>query len=230
MEKTKAKILFVEDDISLGMVVKDYLTISKFEVILCDNGISAWETFPHHQFDLCILDVMLPKMDGFALAESIRKINEQIPIIFLTAKASFDDKIAGFKTGADDYITKPFNIEELVYRIEVFLKRTKSGSVPKDYYELGNYFFDYHNLSLTIKGKTKKLTQKEADILHLLCIHSGTVIKREEVLNKIWGDDDYFLGRSLDVFISKLRKYLKDDSNIKIQNYHSVGFKLCIEK
>lgn len=228
MEKSKAKILLAEDDKSLGLVIKDYLALSGYDCTLKDDGLSAWSTFQSFQFDLCILDVMLPRMDGFCIAEKIREINTNVPILFLTSKQSKEDKITGFKTGADDYITKPFNIEELVFRIEVFLKRSQNGSSNEKALQIGQYAFDYHDLLLK-KGEQKQpLSQKEADILHLLCLNIGGIVKREDLLNTIWGSDDYFKGRSLDVFISKLRKYLKDDPKIEIQNLYSVGFRLKI--
>lgn len=228
MEKNKTAILLVEDDQNLGIVVRDYLNISGYLVDLAENGQSGWETFAAHSYDLCILDIMLPKIDGFTLAEMIRKQNEMIPIMFLTAKASIDDKLKGFRLGADDYMVKPFHIEELMLRIEVFLKRSKNGGSPKSIFQIGKYIFDYQNLILDFSGGNRNLTQKEADLLRNLCLHKGEVLKREDILNAIWGNDDYFTGRSLDVFISRLRKYLKEDPAIEIQNLHSVGFRLNI--
>ncbi|MGL4364383.1 MAG: response regulator transcription factor [Bacteroidales bacterium] len=225
-------ILLVEDDENLGRVIKDYLTICNFQVQLCNNGELGWNVYKQNVFDLCILDVMLPQRDGFTLAEMIRKENPSVPILFLTAKAAKEDVINGFKIGADDYITKPFNIEELVLRIEVFLKRSQKDSVIQavQVYQLNEYTFDYLNLSLSHpEAKDENLTQKEADVLQILCHHQGNVVKREEILRQIWGNDDYFAGRSLDVFISKLRKMLKADNNIEIQNVHGVGFKLIVK-
>ena len=224
----KPKLLIVEDDNNLSLVIKDYLILSGFDVTLCENGKSGWETFASACFDLCVLDVMLPELDGFTLAEKIRQQNTAVPILFLTAKSDKDDKIKGFKLGADDYILKPFNIEELVLRIEVFLKRSQKQTAPKDTFTLGKYVFDYLNLSLQFDGKTQKLTQREAELLKLLCQNEGNITKREDILVQIWGEDDYFLGRSLDVFISKLRRYLKDDASVTIVNHHSVGFQLNI--
>lgn len=225
----KAKILLVEDDESLGLVIRDYLMLSGYDCILNDNGELAWKTFQSLKFDLCIFDVMLPNMDGFSLAEKVRRINTNVPILFLTSKQSKEDKILGFKTGADDYITKPFNIEELVLRIEVFLKRSLSHSNTEKIFQIGKYTFDYQNLSLRKDSSVYPLSQKEADILHIFCQNPGCIIKREDLLNSIWGTDDFFKGRSLDVFISKLRKYLKDDPSIEIQNLYSIGFRLKIE-
>lgn len=229
MTKSKPQILLVEDDENLGRVIKDYLTICNFEVSLCPNGEIGWNQFKSATFDACILDVMLPQRDGFTLAEMIRKENELIPILFLTAKSSKEDVINGFKIGADDYITKPFNIEELVLRLDVFLKRSKgNNNAQKDNFEIGNYHFDYPNLSLKYEQESQSLTQKEADVLRILCMHAGNVVKREDILLPIWGSDDYFAGRSLDVFISKLRKFLKNDTRVEIQNVHAVGFKLMV--
>jgi DNA-binding response OmpR family regulator len=227
----KPLLLLAEDDASLGMVVKDYLNISGYEVFWCEDGKMAWESFQKNKFDLCLLDVMLPEMDGFDLANSIRQLNPEIPILMLTAKSLKEDKIKGFKLGADDYIVKPFNIEELVFRIEVFLRRSKStgnkeNTQKVNLNQIGNYLFDYDNLTLQRQDDIKNLTQKEADILKLLLEQKGQVVKRSEILIKVWGEDDFFLGRSLDVFVSKLRKYLKDDTNIEIQTIYGVGFKL----
>lgn len=226
----KAKILVVEDDNSLGYIIQDNLTIKNYDVVLCKNGQDALNIYEKHNFDLCLLDIMLPKVDGFQVAEYIRKSNQQVPIIFLTARSMQEDKLNGFKIGADDYITKPFSMEELLYRMEVFLKRTKEGaSSQKDIYELGQYHFDSSNLKLIHNQKEQVLTPKEAKVLSCFCKKIDQVIKREEILKEVWGENDYFLGRSLDVFISKLRKYLKLDPKIKITNYHGVGFKLTIE-
>jgi len=229
MTKSKPQILLVEDDENLGRVIKDYLTICNFEVSLCPNGEIGWNQFKNGNFDACILDVMLPQRDGFTLAEMIRKENEMVPILFLTAKSSKEDVINGFKIGADDYITKPFNIEELVLRLDVFLKRSKGNSITlRDTFDIGSYYFDYPNLVLKYDKDSQSLTQKEADVLRILCMYQGNVVKREDILLPIWGSDDYFAGRSLDVFISKLRKFLKNDARVEIQNVHAVGFKLII--
>ncbi len=230
-DNSKAQILLVEDDQNLGTVIRDYLRLKGFEIVLAADGQEGLDRFREGTYDLCILDVMLPKRDGFALAKEIRLLDDEVPILFLTAKTLDEDKVEGFKTGADDYITKPFNIEELVMRIRVFLRRSKSLPLAeKETYELGDYTFDYKNLCLRFRDQVKNLTQREADILHLLCRNRGNVLRREEILLKIWGQDDYFVGRSLDVFLSKLRKYLKDDPRVEIQNYHSVGFRLEIRE
>ncbi|HEU5290185.1 MAG TPA: response regulator transcription factor [Cyclobacteriaceae bacterium] len=224
----KVKILLVEDDPNLGFVVKDNLATKGYDVTLCSDGEVGEKEFHTQSFQLCILDVMLPKKDGFSLARAIRNKNNDVPILFLTAKNMTDDKLEGFGTGADDYITKPFSLEELFCRVEVFLKRslqTKEAEVLGTL-RIGGYNFDSSNFKLRNHVSEKTLTSREAEILKQLYIHRDRVIKREEILMAVWGDDDYFLGRSLDVFISKLRKYLKDDPSVQIINYHGVGFKL----
>ena len=219
----------VEDDTNLGYVIKDNLEVAGFEVVWCDNGEKGLRSFFDQGCDLCVLDVMLPKTDGFEVAREIRKTDDITPIIFLTAKAMKEDKINGFTLGGDDYITKPFSIEELILRIEVFLKRADTKPAMVSLTQLGQYKFDYQNLRLSCHGWEKKLTQKEADILRIFCRKQGQVVRREDILKDIWGDDDYFLGRSLDVFISKLRKYLRADQSLSIINFHGVGFKLEIK-
>lgn len=221
------RILLVEDDPSLGFVIKDNLVLRGYVVDLCKDGISAEECFRKGRFDLCILDIMLPKKDGFTLAREVRAINATVPILFLSAKAMVEDKLEGFASGADDYITKPFNLDELLCRIEVFLKRSAISKVAEQKIVfLGSYAFDFSNLTLKNNGNEKTLTQKEAEVLKLLYQNRERVLKREEILRHVWGDDDYFMGRSMDVFISKLRKYLKEDPSVQIVNYHGVGFKL----
>lgn len=219
------RILLVEDDPSLGFVLKDGLAMKGFDVVLCTDGDKGLETFNQESFDLCILDVMLPKKDGFALAEEIRKKHREIPILFTTAKGMLEDKIAGFTAGGDDYLVKPFSMEELFLRMDVFLRRTSNGPAA-DILKIGAYTFSPRNLTLQHHGGDKVLTQKESEVLELLCRNRDRILKREEILKKVWGDDDYFLGRSLDVFISKLRKYLKEDPTLEIVNYHGVGFRL----
>lgn len=225
----RAKILLVEDDPGLGFVIKDNLGTKGYDVTLCVDGEAGHQTFLQQPFDLCIFDVMMPKKDGFSLAQSIRKKNQHVPILFVTAKSMPEDKIAGFAAGGDDYIVKPFSMEELCLRIEVFLRRSSGKNTTEETFSLGQYTFDCRNLTLRHTTSAKILTQKEADVLKLLCTNKDRVLKREEILKSVWGDDDYFLGRSLDVFISKLRKYLKDDSSVEIVNYHGVGFKLECE-
>ncbi|MEP2510032.1 MAG: response regulator transcription factor, partial [Reichenbachiella sp.] len=213
------RILLVEDDESLGFVIKDNLENKSYQVQLSRDGEEGLKNFDAHSFDLCILDVMLPKLDGFSLAEKIRQRSKMTPIIFLTAKGMQEDKLEGFKIGGDDYMTKPFSMEELIYRIEVFLRR---GSSQTDHSTrtIGKYLFDLNSFTLSIDNYNQKLTRREAEILQYLSDRLDTLVKREELLVALWGDDDYFKGRSLDVFISKLRKYLKQDELVDIENYH----------
>jgi len=221
------KILLVEDDPSLGFVIKDNLTLKGYDVTLCKDGEEGERSFLENGYNLCIFDVMLPKKDGFSLARSVRKKSATVPILFLTAKSMIEDKLEGFGTGADDYITKPFSLEELLCRIEVFLRRAPLIShIEQKIVFLGQYEFDFSNLTLKTRSAEKTLTQKEAEVLRLLYQNRERVLKREEILKQVWGDDDYFMGRSMDVFISKLRKYLKEDPSVQIVNYHGVGFKL----
>lgn len=224
----KISILLVEDDTNLGTVVRDYLAMSGYKVDLVQDGKTGWEAYANHHYHLCILDIMLPERDGFTLTEMIRKKDQSIPLLFLTAKASREDKHKGFRIGVDDYIVKPFDIEELAMRVEVFLRRSRNGNYSQNELVIGKYTFDYKNLVLKLNGKRHDLTQKEGDLLKNLCSHMGEIVKRDEILNNVWGDDYYATGRSLDVFIYKLRKYLKDDPCIEIQNFHSVGFKLTV--
>jgi two-component system, OmpR family, response regulator VicR len=233
MPDAKAHLLYVEDDESLSFVTRDNLELNGYEVKYCSDGNQAMETIRSgEKFDLCILDVMLPHVDGFTLATEIRKRDDQVPIIFLTAKSMKQDKIHGLTIGADDYMTKPFSIEELLLKIDIFLRRTKYTTILKSNTPLmiGRYAFDYKNLHLACDDYSETLTQKEADLLKLLNEHRNQVIKRAEILETIWGKDDYFLGRSLDVFISRLRKYLGLDDRIKIENIHGVGFKFKVEE
>ncbi|EAY25781.1 response regulator transcription factor [Microscilla marina] len=228
----KAHILFVEDDASLALVTKDSLELRDYRVTHCANGQLALEQFQQDNFDLCLFDVMLPQMDGFTLAEKVRTLNHEIPIIFLTAKAMQEDKIAGLKLGADDYITKPFSIEEVVLKIEVFLKRSRfaQSDTRQTKFTIGLYAFDFQDLKLQYQdGQPRRLTQREAELLRFFCLHQDKILKREDILKNIWGDDDYFFGRSLDVFITRLRKYLKADPAIKIENIHGVGFKMIVK-
>lgn len=222
----KKRILLIEDDQNLGFVIESQLIQNGFEVEWLKDGVSGKASFLKNSPDLCLLDVMLPKTDGFTLAKKFRLKDQKTPIIFLTARDMQEDKLKAFKNGADDYITKPFSMEELVCRINVFLKR----SAKSDYYpEKNNYSFkdlkvDFKTNQLNIKDENYRLTEKEKDLLKILIDNKDRIVKREEILLNIWGDDDYFKGRSLDVFISKIRKYLENTS-IQIQNYHSIGFK-----
>lgn len=224
-----AKILYVEDDPNLGFVTKDNLELEGYQIDHFKDGKEAYKSFCKEKYDLCLLDVMLPELDGFSLAEKIRKQNFQIPIIFLTAKTMQEDRIAGLKIGGDDYVTKPFSIEELSLRIKVFLKRKdvqKTISESGKSWSVGKYTFNFEELTLKSETKTEQLTHREAEVLKFLCERKSQIIKREEILTAIWGRDDYFLGRSLDVFITRLRKMLNEDSAIKIENVHGVGFRL----
>lgn len=224
-----AKLLYIEDDETLSFVTKDNLEINGYEVTHCLNGKQGLKCFQKHPFDLCILDVMLPDMDGFSIAEEIRKTDQQIPILFLTAKSLKEDRIRGLRIGGDDYITKPFSIEELMLKIAVFLRRSQVvQSVSETQFDIGNYHFNYPNLELSIDGQMKRLTQREADLLKFFLERKNKVLKRSEILKAIWGEDDYFLGRSLDVFISRLRKYLKQEATVKIENVHGVGFQFKV--
>ncbi|MBI3136435.1 MAG: response regulator transcription factor [Bacteroidetes bacterium] len=229
--KDKIKILLVEDDYNLGFVIQDKLKENGFDVHLCTDGVEGLRRFGEHTFQMCIFDVMMPKKDGFTLARDIRKVNKNVPILFLTAKNQTEDRIEGFKAGGDDYLTKPFSTEEFLLRVQAILKRVnlvKEEEVPKDL-KIGKIIFDTANFVLRYPGGEKQnLTKKEAKILQLLVQHTNKVLPRDIVLNSVWGQDDYFVGRSLDVFITKLRKYLKEDEKVAIANIHGVGFKLTV--
>ena len=227
MPQYKAKILLVEDDPTLSYAVRESLQKNDYEVVYCGDGENAWQQFMKHNFDICLLDVMLPgKKDGMMLASQIRNKNETIPILMLTSKAMDDDKIQGFKSGADDYITKPFNMQELLLRLDVFLKRTKKkeDNTPV-HFKIGGLDFDYNNLVLKGEKVEHQLTQREADLVRFFCLNANRVLKRDEILMNVWGKDDYFLGRSMDVFITKVRKYLKDQQEAELQTIHGIGFK-----
>lgn len=223
------KVLLVEDDKNLGFVIRDSLEFHGYKVTLCGDGEAGLSLFQQEKFDICILDIMMPKLDGFTMSQSIRKKDVLIPIIFLTAKSLKEDKLKGFEVGGDDFITKPFSMEELMMRMQVFLKRSRyserSSTIVQEF-KIGTYIFHRQNLQLKSSHSEIYLTQKEAALLELFATNQDRTIKREEILMKIWGDDDYFMGRSLDVFISRLRKYLKDDCDIQIVNYHGIGFRL----
>jgi DNA-binding response OmpR family regulator len=226
MSESKVNILLVEDDPTLGFVVKDNLEANGYNVQHAPDGETGWQLYMKHNFDICVLDVMLPKRDGIWLAGQIRKKNEAVPIILLTAKNMDEDKIAGFRGGADDYVTKPFNMQELLLRIEVFIKRTKKKEEdgPNEI-QLGNLTFNYNDLLLYNDQQRQQLTQREADLLRYLALNANRVLKREEILLNVWGKEDYFLGRSMDVFITKIRKHLKDISGVDLQTIHGIGFK-----
>jgi DNA-binding response OmpR family regulator len=229
MQSAKARILLAEDDLSLGYVIKDNLTEAGYDVILCPDGQTAIDKFDKEEFNICLLDIMMPNKDGFAVAKKIRQSSDLVPIIFLTAKSLEEDKIKGFLTGADDYIVKPFSMQELLMRIDVFIRRSKKMySETAVTFNVGNLHFSYTDLKLGIGQEIFNLTQKEADLLKFLCEHSNRILKREEVLLNVWGKDDYFLGRSMDVFITKLRKYFKSDPKINLETIHGVGFRFNV--
>jgi DNA-binding response OmpR family regulator len=224
----KISILLAEDDINLGFVIADQLRSEGYQVSLATDGVEALKRFNEQPYHLCVFDVMMPRKDGFTLAKDIRKINSDIPILFLTAKSMTEDKIEGFNAGGDDYLTKPFSVEELNLRIKSLLKRVNIRTeIPEEkVFNVANFVFDTENLTLTLDGKVQSLTKKEVQILKLLFKFKNQVLPRDVILNTVWGQDDYFVGRSLDVFITKLRKYLKADESIVILNIHGVGFKL----
>ena len=227
----KVKILLVEDDASLGYIISDQLKMDGYNVTLCMDGTDGLKKFNSESFHMCIFDVMMPKKDGFTLAKDIRKTDKKTPILFLTAKASDEDKIAGFKAGGDDYLTKPFNVEELQLRVAAMLRRIdiESEVKEKSTYQIGGYNFDVINYTLVHENFNKNLTKKEAQILSFLCKFMNNVVPRDIILNGVWGQDDYFVGRSLDVFITKLRKYLSEDETIQLVNVHGIGFKLEVK-
>ena len=232
-KKSKANILLVEDDKNLGFVLTDFLGMSGYNVQHAEDGVAGLELFRNGKFDICILDVMMPLKDGFTLAQDIRQINEHVPIIFLTAKTLKEDTIHGFKIGGDDYITKPFSTEELSLRIEAILKRARFPLLDGEkvtVYEIGIFTFDYSNQLLKSPSGEHRLTKKEAEVLRLLCINKNKILRREIALKMIWGEDDYFMGRSMDVYITKLRKFLSDDPRVNITNIHRTGFMLEVSE
>ncbi len=224
----KVSILLAEDDPNLGQLLKNYLIARDYEATLVTDGARAKDLFRKEKYQLCLLDVMMPELDGFALAREIRELDPHIPIIFLTAKNLKEDVIEGFKSGADDYLTKPFSMEELIYRIEAILRRSskRSTEASAGFYEIGKYSFDVTKQLLTFKEQSRKLTTKESELLDLLCRHRNEVLERNFALRSIWIDDNYFNARSMDVYITKLRKYLNRDENVQILNIHGKGYKL----
>jgi two-component system OmpR family response regulator len=227
----KRKILLVEDDNNLGNLLQDSLELKNYEVTLKRNGEDGWNEYKTGKFDMCILDVMMPKKDGFTLAKEIRRANAQIPIIFLTAKVLKEDTIEGLKIGADDYLTKPFSMEELTLRMENIFKRVpKAEMSDQSEFQIGKYVFDNSSRTLTIGGNQLKLTTKESELLKMLALHIDKLLERDIALNTVWGTDSYFAGRSMDVYIAKLRKYLKEDPAVEILNVHGTGFKLLVKK
>lgn len=231
MEKNKLNILLAEDDKNLGTVLKAYLDAKNFQATLCVNGKEALESYKENEYDFVILDVMMPVMDGFTVAKEIRASDSEIPILFLTAKSLQEDVMEGFNVGGDDYLTKPFNMDELLARIEAILRRSQAGKKEhhQDFYTIGKYSFDVTRHILSIGGVDQKLTSKEAALLELLCAHKNQTLDRSDALKKIWFDDSYFNARSMDVYVTKLRKYLKGDPTIEILNVHGVGFKLITD-
>ena len=221
------KILLVEDDPNLGQILAEYLQLKGFDPVLCGDGEEGLSMYMSRQFDLCLLDIMMPKKDGFTLAKEIRSIDKNLPIIFLTAKTMKDDAIEGFRIGADDYITKPFSMEELLLRINAILRRTSPmDKEENNSFHIGNFEFNFNNQILASDGEEMKLTTKEAHLLKLLCQNKNKTLNRSAALKIIWGDDSYFNARSMDVYITKLRKYLKKDDQLNILTVHGEGFKL----
>ena len=233
MTTAKAKILLVEDDRNLGTVIHDYLEMSNYKVMLARNGQEGLDEFKQGSYSLILLDIMLPLVDGFSVAQEIRKIDCEIPIIFMTAKSLKEDRLKGFKLGADDYITKPFSTEELKLRISAVLRRTQAKNNPVNQnivFTIGSHTFDYTNHLLVSGGNERRLTKREAELLHLLCLNLNRILRRDIALKTIWGEDDYFMGRSMDVYITKLRKMLGTDPDVSIVNIHNTGFKLEVKK
>jgi DNA-binding response OmpR family regulator len=225
----KGKILVVEDDPNLGQILGEYLEVKGYHTHLDSDGEAAWKTFKKDLFDLCILDIMMPRMDGFTLAAKIREVNQQIPIIFLTAKSMKEDTIRGLKIGADDYVTKPFSMEELLLRIRAVLRRTQKDdgdSLGQKDCEIGKFHFDFETRILRSKNSEQRLTTKESELLKLFCLNRNRTVQRSYALKTVWGDDSYFNARSMDVYIVKLRKILKDDDSVQIVTVHGEGFKL----
>lgn len=224
------KVLLVEDEKNFGMVLRDYLGMNGFDVVLCENGESGLQAFKENKFDLCVVDVMMPKKDGFTLASEIRDLNKTVPFVFLTARGMREDMIKGYKLGADDYITKPFDSEVLLLKLKAILNRNASDNANEFIHEIGKFSF---NAKLRIlkseNNKEEKLSPKEAALLNLLCQHKNDVLPREKALKQIWNDDSYFAGRSMDVYIVKLRKYLASDSNLEINNLHGNGYSLVVK-
>lgn len=226
---TKYKILYAEDDDTLAYLTKDNLEQGSYEVSHFTDGLSCLRAFKQEVFDVCVFDIMLPQLDGFDLAAEVRKLDPEIPIIFLSAKTLKEDRLKGLRLGADDYLVKPFSIEELLLKIEIFLKRSSKKNVLQEKtYAIGNYSFDVMNYTLKKGSKEITLTKREADLLKLFIENANVVLKREDILKALWGDDDYFMGRSLDVFISRLRKVLADEKGISIENIHGVGFRFSL--
>ena len=229
MQTSKATILFAEDDSSLAFIVKDTLEDEGYKVVHCADGQTAIDSFDKTKFDICLLDIMMPNKDGYTVAKKIRQQTDLIPILFLSTKNQEDDRLKGYNTGADDYISKPFSMPELLKKIEVFLRRSKKFHADTiEDFTIGNIVFSFVNLKIITANETFNITQREADLLKFFCEHQNKVLKREEVLINVWGKDDFFLGRSMDVFISKLRKYLKAEPEIVIETIHGFGFRFTV--
>lgn len=228
MTQKNVKIFLVEDDLSFGSVLKSYLEINDFTVEWVDDGKYAVDHFRKGMFDICILDVMLPHVDGFTIAREIRQINNLVPVVFLTAKKLKEDVLTGYDAGGDDYITKPFDTEILLAKIRAILARREYQSGTKDIYEIGKFVFNARLRTLTSGNDEKKLSPKEAQLLELLALNPNALISREMALKKIWGNDDYFTARSMDVYITKLRKFLSEDPSLNIKNIHGAGFQLIV--
>ena len=228
--QAKHKILLCEDDANLGLVLKNFLELNEFDVVLERDGRLGLAAFQREKFDICLLDVMMPKMDGFALAEEIRDINPDIPLFFLSAKSMKEDQIKGYKLGADDYITKPFDSELLLFKIKAILKRNEESRIETENmeFDFASFHFNPKLRTLSIAGKTITLSPKESELLRMLCEYKNDLLPRDIALKKIWGSDTYFNGRSMDVYIAKLRKYLKEDSKVEIVNIHGNGFRLVV--
>ncbi|MEA3451186.1 MAG: response regulator transcription factor [Bacteroidota bacterium] len=222
----KAKLLLAEDDLNLGSLLKQYLVAKGYEIDLVFDGETAYRLFMKNNYDLCILDVMMPKQDGFTLGKNIKRINSKMPIIYLTAKSLKEDVIKGFELGADDYMTKPFEMEELLVRIEAVLRRTQKDKTKTSNFKIGKFEFDSIKQELTLADRTNRLTTKENNLLKILAQNENELVERNYILKQVWGDDSIFNARSMDVYITKLRKSLQDDPNVKIINVHSKGFKL----
>lgn len=229
MENQKVKVLLAEDDRNLGNILKSYLEAKGYATRLCINGQEAYDQFLRDKYDFCVVDVMMPVKDGFTLAKDIRQHDRHIPILFLTAKSLEEDKLKGFQAGADDYLTKPFSMEELLVRMEAILRRAGVSPTGGKVFKIGNFEFDYNLQTLKINGAEQRLTSKENELLRLLCENINETLDRSFALNKIWQDDSYFNARSMDVYIAKLRKYLKDDPNVELINVHGIGFKLVVK-
>ncbi len=229
---SKIKVLLVEDDKNLGTLLADYLNAKGYETTLATDGEKGWEAFKKGDYNFLILDVMMPVKDGFTLAKEIRRVDKNIPILFLTAKSMKEDAIEGFKAGADDYITKPFNMEELLLRMQAIIRRTHAEETAKDEFYFGKWYFNYpqHILENKTTGEKHKLTTKEADLLRLFLINKNKIVERSEALIKIWGDDSYFNSRSMDVYLSKIRKYFKEDPDVSLVTEHGKGFRLIVNE